>query len=121
ENSTQTPGSVSSVYGFKPSVGMVSRTGVVPLVPSQDSPGPIAASVEDLALLLSVIAKPDRSDTASLKMRHDLSGPLTPRDPRRVRIGVPRRAMADRPDFADVMAPFEAALSRLSQAGIAVV
>ena len=53
QNSIQTPSCVSSVYGFKPSVGMVSRAGVVPLVPSQDSPGPIAASIEDVALLLS--------------------------------------------------------------------
>ena len=42
QNSIQTPSCVSSVYGFKPSVGMVSRAGVVPLVPSQDLPGPIA-------------------------------------------------------------------------------
>ena len=121
QNSIQTPCSVSSVYGFKPSVGMVSRAGVIPLVPSQDSPGPIAGSIEDLALVLSVMVGADSMDTASLDMLHDLAGPLQPRDPRTIRIGVPRRAMADRADLAAMMAPFEAALSRLSKAGVAIV
>lgn len=120
QNSIQTPSCVSSVYGFKPSVGLVSRTGVVPLVPSQDSPGPIARSIEDLALVLSIVAGADSTDTATLEILHDLSGPLTPRDPATIRIGVPRRAMADRPDFAAVMAPFEVALSRLSKAGVVI-
>ena len=121
QNSIQTPSCVSSVYGFKPSVGMVSRAGVVPLVPSQDSPGPIAASIEDIALVLSLLAGADSADTATLEMPHDLSSPLRPRDPGTIRIGVPRRAMADRADFAAVMAPFEAALSKLSKAGVAIV
>jgi amidase len=121
QNSIQTPSCVSSVYGFKPSVGVVSRAGIFPLVPSQDSPGPIAGSVEDLVLVLSVIAGADSADTASLEMPHELSGALRPRDPASIRIGVPRRAMADRPDFAAVMAPFEAALSSLSKAGVAIV
>ena len=121
QNSIQTPSCVSSVYGFKPSVGMVSRTGVVPLVPSQDSPGPIARSVEDIALMLSVIAGADCTDTVSLEMPHGPLGVLRPRDPATIRIGVPRRAMADRPDFAAVMAPFEALLSKLSKAGVTVV
>ena len=95
--------------------------GVVPLVPSQDSPGPIARSIEDLALVLSVIAGADSTDTASLEMPRDLPGLLQPRDPRTIRIGVPRRAMADRPDFADVMGSFETVLSQLSKAGVAIV
>ena len=82
QNSIQTPSCVTSVYGFKPSVGMVSRTGVVPLVPSQDSPGPIARSIEDLALVLSVIAGADSTDTASMEMPRDPPGLLQPRDPR---------------------------------------
>ena len=121
QNSIQTPSCVTSVYGFKPSVGVVSRSGVVPLVPSQDSPGPIARSIEDLALVLSVIAGADSTDTASLEMPRDLPGFLQPRDPRTIRIGVPRRAMADRPDFADVMGSFETVLSQLSKAGVAIV
>jgi amidase len=121
QNSIQTPACVSSVYGFKPSVGMVSRAGVVPLVPSQDSPGPLAVSVEDLVLLLAVIGGADSGDTATLDMPHDLARPLASPPASSIRIGVPRLAMADRPEFAAVMASFEAVLSRLSKEGVAVV
>jgi amidase len=121
QNSIQTPSCVSSVYGFKPTVGTVSRAGVVPLVPSQDSPGPIARSIEDIALMLAVIAGPDSADTATLEAPYGVPGSLSPRDPATIRIGVPRRAMADRPDFAAVMAQFEDVLSRLSKAGVTVV
>src|SRR5580658_10584910 len=55
QNSIQTPASVSSVYAFKPSVGAVSCKGIVPLVPSQDAPGPLGRSVEDLALMFRVM------------------------------------------------------------------
>ncbi len=95
QNSIQTPSCVSSVYGFKPSVGMVSRAGVVPLVPSQDSPGPIARSIEDIALMLAIIAGPDSADTATLEMPYGVPALSQPRDPATIRIGVPRRAMAD--------------------------
>jgi amidase len=121
QNSIQTPACVSSVYGFKPSVGMVSRRGVLPLVPSQDSPGPIGASIDDVAVLLAVLSGPDPGDTASLEVQRSTARRLQPRHPATIRIGVPRRAMADRPEFADVMPIFEAVLSRLSQAGVAIV
>ena len=114
QNSIQTPSCVSSVYGFKPSVGMVSRAGVVPLVPSQDSPGPIARSIEDIALMLAVIAgRRQRRHRNAGNATRSCAGSSRPRDPATIRIGVPRRAMADRPDFAAVMAPFEAVLSKI--------
>jgi amidase len=121
QNSIQTPSCVSSVYGFKPSVGMISRAGVVPLVPSQDSPGPIARSIEDIALMFAIIAGPDSADTATLEMPYGVPDSSQTRDPATIRIGVPRRAMATRPDFAGVMTQFEAVLSKLSKAGVAVV
>ena len=121
QNSIQTPSCVSSVYGFKPSVGMISRAGVVPLVPSQDSPGPIARSIEDIALMLTTIAGPDSADTATLEMPYGVPALSQPRDPASIRIGVPRRAMAARSDFAAVMTQFEAVLSELSKAGVLIV
>src|SRR5581483_2107650 len=54
QNSIQTPACYSSVVGFKPGVALVSRNGVVPLVPNQDSPGPLVRSAEDAALVLGV-------------------------------------------------------------------
>ena len=121
QNSIQTPASFSSLFGYKPSVGLASRAGIVPLVTSQDSPGPLARSVEDAALVLSVIAGPDARDTASLEAALDLPHRLRPRDIRSICIGVPRRTIADRADLAVVMPLFEQAVALLAKAGARIV
>ncbi len=121
QNSIQTPACVSSVFGFKPSVGMVSRAGVVPLVPSQDSPGPLARSVEDAALLLSVIAGADCRDSLSMAVALDRPSELRQRNPTTVRLGVPRRCVADRSDLETVMPQFDAALREMSKNGVTIV
>lgn len=56
------PASTCGVVGIKPTVGLVSRAGMIPISFSQDSPGPIARSVEDAAILLSAIAGVDPDD-----------------------------------------------------------
>ncbi len=69
---TETNGSITSpaaftgVVGLKPTVGLVSRDGIVPISYTQDTAGPIAATVTDAAALLSVIAGPDSRDPVSL-------------------------------------------------------
>lgn len=60
------PASVAGVVGLKPTVGLVSRKGVLPVAKSQDAPGPIARSVYDAAIQLQVIAGPDVADPATL-------------------------------------------------------
>jgi amidase len=122
QNSIQTPASYSSVVGYKPTTGRVSRAGVVPLVPSQDSPGPLARSVADAALVGAILDGADPRDSWTLLFharpmadkpgRSGLSG---------VRIGVPRRQIAARADVADVMPLFETALSKLSAAGAKII
>ena len=121
QNSIQTPASYSSVVGYKPGVGVVSRTGVVPLVPSQDSPGPLARSVADAALVGWVLAGADIRDSASLFAQGTLPGSLLGTGLANVRIGVPRRQIADREEFAGVMPLFEAALANLSRLGAKIV
>lgn len=121
QNSIQTPASYSSVVGYKPGVGVVSRTGVVPLVTSQDSPGPLARTVEDAALIGWVLAGADIRDSASLFAQGTLPGSLLGSSLANVRIGVPRRQVADRPEFADVMPLFEAAIASLSRLGAKIV
>jgi amidase len=121
QNSIQTPASVSSVFGFKPSVGAVSCKGIVPLVPSQDAPGPLGRSIDDLALILGVIAGGDCRDGQTLSVALRLRGPQGYRDPKSVRIGVPRRLIADRPDLEGLMPEFETTLSELSKAGVTIV
>jgi amidase len=121
QNSIQTPASASSVFGFKPSVGLVSRTGVMPLVPSQDSPGPLARSVDDLFAVLSVISAPDCRDTASLNPSLVLRAQLVRRNPASIRIGVMRRGIAQRQEFEALMPQFEAVLDQLRRAGVTVI
>jgi amidase len=121
QNSIQTPASVTSVFGFKPSVGMVSRNGVIPLVPSQDSPGPLARCVDDLHEMLVAVGGPDPRDAATGEMLAALSSRLVSREPGSIRIGVLRRAVADRKDFEAVMPAFEAVLDELRQAGVTIV
>jgi amidase len=60
------PSSANGVVGIKPTVGLVSRSGVMPVAEPQDTAGPIARTVADVALLLSVIAGPDPQDPATM-------------------------------------------------------
>ncbi|MDQ3986502.1 MAG: amidase family protein [Actinomycetota bacterium] len=59
------PSDANSVVGIKPTVGLVSRTGILPLSPSFDTAGPMVRSVSDAAAMLGVVAGRDRKDPAT--------------------------------------------------------
>jgi len=59
--------SASGVVGIRPTLGLVSRAGIVPTALSLDTPGPVARTVRDAALLLGVMAGPDESDPRTLE------------------------------------------------------
>lgn len=63
------PAAYCGVLGLKPTYGLVSRSGIFPLAWSLDHPGPIARSVEDLALALSILAGPDPHDPTTASAR----------------------------------------------------
>ncbi|TDE86014.1 amidase family protein [Deinococcus sp. S9] len=71
---TETSGSILSpaqqngVIGLKPTVGLIPRTGIVPISHSQDTAGPLTRTVRDAALLLGVMAGPDDADPASRRL-----------------------------------------------------
>lgn len=112
------PSSTNGLVGFKPTLGLVSRTRVVPISHSQDTPGPMARSVRDAAVLLSAMAGPDPSDaaTAGTTVR-DYAAGLSTAALSGLRIGVVR------PDGlpADLTARFDAALDVIRAAGATLV
>ncbi len=59
------PSSMCGVVGIKPTLGLISRSGIIPIAHSQDTAGPIARSVKDAAILLSALAGSDPADRAS--------------------------------------------------------
>lgn len=61
------PASANGVVGIKPTVGLVSRTGILPITADQDTAGPIARTVADAAALLGVVAGFDASDPATFE------------------------------------------------------
>lgn len=119
QNSIQTPALHASVVGFKPTVGRTSRTHIVPLVPSQDSPGPIARCVADAALVASIISGVDDCDGGTSARSAFSQIPKLSLD--RIRLGVPRIAMASREDMLPTAESFAAVLSRLADAGATIV
>jgi amidase len=65
DGSIVSPASVCGVVGVKPTVGLVSRTGIVPISSAQDTAGPMTSCVADAAALLTAIAGPDDADPAT--------------------------------------------------------
>ncbi|GMM92452.1 amidase [Qipengyuania sp. MTN3-11] len=115
------PASMNGVVGFKPSVGLVSRTHVVPISSTQDTAGPMARSVQDAALLLGAIAGEDSADQATLGIPNrvrDYTQGLENYSLEGVRIGVMRDQIGDREDLETV---FENALTDLENAGAVLV
>ncbi|GIH05542.1 amidase [Rhizocola hellebori] len=65
DGSITSPAAQQSIVGMKPTLGLVSRTGIVPIAPSQDTAGPMTRTVADAAQLLAAIAGPDPADPAT--------------------------------------------------------
>ncbi len=88
------PASYNALVGIKPTVGLVSRTGIIPITNSQDTAGPIARTVADAAILLGAMAGADPADTATEsnrgKTHTDYSQFLDTNFLKQARIGVPR-------------------------------
>jgi amidase len=114
------PASINGIVGFKPSVGLVSRTHVVPISSTQDTAGPMTRTVRDAALLLTAIAGEDPADPVTLEAERvaDYTAGLDTYSLQGVRIGVMRSAVGNRPDLVAV---FETALADLERAGAVLV
>ena len=96
------PAAVSALVGLKPTVGVVSRTGIIPISISQDTAGPMGRTVADVALLMNGLAAVDESDPAAAaaaeKIPPDYLASLTVDALKGRRFGLLRQAAGFHPD-----------------------
>jgi amidase len=116
------PSSANGLVGIKPTLGLVSRAGIIPIAHSQDTAGPMCRTVADAAILLGALAGTDADDlatkVAARKVPADYTRFLDRAGLRGARIGVVRKSY----DFGDVIAPvWKAALDAMKHEGAALV
>jgi amidase len=114
------PSNANGIVGIKPTVGLVSRDGIIPITADQDTAGPMTRSVTDAAILLGVIAGYDPSDPATEICRTPGKCPsdYTPYLDKDALQGA-RLAVPPFPDNRAVL--MEAAIARMEAAGATVV
>jgi amidase len=126
------PASVNSVVGIKPTLGLVSRAGVIPIAHSQDTAGPFGRTVSDAVTLLGVLAGADPRDAATTSGggaprsrgeagsdARNYSQFLDPEGLRGARIGVPRTVYWGNSEKSDAIA--EAAVTLMRQLGAEII
>jgi amidase len=117
------PSSAVGLVGLKPTVGLVSRTGIVPISHSQDTAGPMARSVGDAAALLTVIAGSDLDDPVTANGRDHIAPDYTKfldaNALKGARIGVARAKVTGYSPAADRL--YERAIADLKKAGAEIV
>ena len=92
------PASQNSVVGLKPTIGLVSRSGIVPISSTLDTAGPITRTVMDNAIVLDAIIGEDKTDSKSIMMRQEsgfYSKDLKSASLKGKRFGAPKRLLED--------------------------
>jgi len=112
--SIRTPAAYCGVVGLKPTYGLVSIRGIIPLTLSLDHCGPIVRTVEDAALLLNVLAGYDKLDIASVEHAREDYAATMKQPVAGLRLGIPRAPFFDLLD-ADVAKPMEDAIRVLAK------
>ena len=115
------PSAVSGLVGLKPTVGLVSRRGIIPISETQDTAGPMARSVADAALLLAALAAVDAADPATASAQGRIPsayGPLNRDALKGTRLGLLRQATGYHPD---VDGTFSKAVDVIKSLGAEVV
>lgn len=119
DGSVVCPAAMNGLAGLKPTLGLVSRTHVVPISHSQDTPGPMARSVREVAQLFGAMVASDPADPATRnadRYRRDYAAQLRPDALKGMRIGYWRPEME-----AKLAARFDAALDQMRRAGAILV
>lgn len=118
--SIRTPASYCSIVGLKPTYGLVSIRGIVPLALSRDHCGPMTKTVEDAALLMNALAGYDALDIASVEHAHEDYLTQMRLPVKGFRLGVPRAPYFDHAD-EEVVKAVEAALAVLTRLTAGIV
>ena len=122
DGSITSPGSACGIVGIKPTVGRVSRAGIVPISHTQDTAGPLTRTVADAAALLAVLGGEDARDPATRGgARHpaDYTRALDPGGLKGLRLGVARKRYTGNSPAVDAL--FEDALRLMREAGAVIV
>jgi amidase len=122
--SIRMPSAHNALAGIRPTVGLVSRSGMVPLNSVRDTAGPMARSVADMAILLNVIAGEDSKDAATARSKGkvgDYTKGLKKDGLKGVRLGVLRQVFTPKTADARVIANFDKTIAELKAAGAEVI
>ena len=123
DGSIVSPANCCSIVGIKPTLGLVSRAGIIPIAHNQDTAGPMARTVADAAALLGALAGVDPQDDATAasagQARTDYTGALDPNGLKGARLGVCRSHFMGYSPATDAL--METALEALKRLGAIVV
>lgn len=123
DGSILSPSSANAVVGIKPTVGLISRAGVIPIAHSQDTLGPIARTVTDAAALLGALTGIDPRDSATQtsagKFHRDYTQFLDLNGLRGARIGIPRQVYFGYSAGTDVL--IQIAIEQMRELGAIII
>ena len=124
-NSVRGPSSFAALVGMRPTLGLVSRDGVVPLQSDRDTAGPMTRTVEDNARLLNVLAGQDPGDDMTIRFGQrksvDYTTYLKSGTLKGARIGIVRELAPKDDTDPKLLATFEKAIQDLKNAGATII
>jgi amidase len=124
-NSIRSPASANALVGIRPTRGLLSRAGIMPVSETQDAVGPIARTVADAARLLEVMAGYDPDDPSTAWSVGNTPASYTPflehESLRGARIGLLKTMLGSRPEHQEVNAVISAAVAAMQKAGAVIV
>ena len=120
--SVVSPASINGIVGIKPTVGLLSRSGIIPISATQDTAGPMARTVKDAALLLGVLAGVDPEDAVTResqdKTKTNYTASLDMNGLKGKKIGIEKAALTG---HEGVVALFQDAIAVLKAQGATVI
>ena len=120
DGSVTSPSAACSLVGMKPTIGLVSRRGIIPIAHTQDTAGPMTRTVTDAAILLGALASVDPGDPASRAARvTDYTASLDVQGLRGARIGVARKLFTGKSPATEAV--FDEAVRVMTGLGATVV